>query len=360
MFNILVTTILAVCAQSTDQLVLTDGTVIDVDKITAETYSEVSYKIGSSTGRKDAADVAEVFHKLGNSKLEAYASGVDSMNAGDFEEAVYSFRDVLADDKLLERTTYAWANQHARFREMRCLYSLAQFKVVAEKADALIAAVPDTFFYAPALLMKAKALSNMGDKAGATAVYKQLDSDVVSKSLSRRWENEAELGLVLLDSKLSAEGKQRELQGLAEKNADSYPTVAARARVEVGHAMVEAQEYEKAYNFFTAILEDETSTEAVLASAISGMGDSSYRQALAMDSLEGQKPLLENAILDFLTVASVYREHVEFVPRAMFFAGDALKRIGDSASAKKVASRLDKLFPGSSWKSRLFSELNLK
>jgi hypothetical protein len=136
--------------------------------------------------------------------------------------------------------------------------------------------------------------------------------------------------------------------------------VAARARVEVGHAMVDGKEYEKAYNFFTEILEDENSSEAILASAISGMGDCSYRQALALDSLEEQRPLLENAILDFLTVASVYRENVEFVPRAMFYAGDAMKRIGDVASAKKVAGRLNSLFPGSSWKSKLFKELNLK
>jgi hypothetical protein len=360
MLNILATTILAVCAQSTNQIVLTDGSVLEVSKITAETYSEVSYKNGSSTGRKDAADVAEIIHALGNSKLEDYAAGIDSMKAGDYEDAVYSFRDVLADDKLLARSTYAWVNQHARFREMRCLYSLAQFKIVAQKADELIAAVPDTFFYATALLMKAKSLRNMGDLAGAKSVYAQLDSDVVSKSLSRRWENEAELGMVLLDSNSNASEKQRTLQGLAAKNADMFPSVAAQARVEVGHAMVDAKQYEKAYDFFTVIIEDEASTESILASAISGMGDCSYRQALALDSLDGQQPLLENAILDFLTVASVYREHVEFVPRAMFFAGDALKRIGDSGSAKKVASRLNKLFPGSSWKSKLFKELNLK
>ena len=360
MLNILATTILAVCAQSTNQLVLTDGSVLEVDKITAETYSEVSYKNGSSAGRKDAADVAEVIHALGNSKLADYAAGVDSMKAGNYNDAVYSFRDVQADDKLLERSTYAWANQHARFREMRCLYALAQFEMVAQKADELIAAVPDTFFYAQALIMKAKSLSNMGDTSGAEAAYSMLNDKVVSMGLSKRWENEAELGLVLIDSKSNAQSKQRSLQGLAEKNADSYPSVAARARVEVGHAMVDGEEYEKAYNFFTAILEDETSTEAVLASAISGMGDCSYRQALALDSLDGQRPLLENAVLDFLTVASVYREHVEFVPRAMFFAGDALKRIGDPSSAKKVASRLKKLFPGSSWKTKLFKELNIK
>lgn len=360
MLNILATTILAVCAQSTNQLILADGTVLEVTKITAETYSKVEYNTTRSTGSKDAAEVTEIIHALGNKKLEVYAAGVDLMKTGKYEEAVYKFRDVLADDKLLARSTYAWVNQHARFREMRCLYSLAQSEAVAGKADELIAAVPDTFFYAPALLMKASALKNMGDLAGAKAVYTQLDSDVASMSLSRRWENEAELGLVLLDSKLSASAKQRALQGLAEKNGEAFPTVAARARVEVGHAMVDGKEYEKAYNFFTAILEDETSTEAVLASAISGMGDCSYRQALAMDSLDDQKPLLENAILDFLTVASVYREHVEFVPRAMFFAGDALKRIGDSGSAKKVASRLNRLFPGSTYKAKLFKELNLK
>lgn len=359
MLTILLTAFLS-CPQAGNQIVLTDGTIVEVDKINSETYSEVSYKRGSSTINKDSAEIAEVRHALGHSKLEDYAAGVDAMNLGDFEGAIFQFRAVVADEKLISRATFSWVNQHARFREIRCLYSLAMFQEVANKVDALILAVPDTFFFAPALLMKARALNNMSNQAGAKAVYDKLSEEVSLKSLSLRWENEAELGKVLLDSDMTAQAKQRELQAIAEKNAASFPIVSARARVEVGHAMVEGKEYEKAYDFFLAILEDESTPEPILASAISGMGDCSYRQALASDSLEEQKPMLENAVLDFLTVASVYREQVEFVPRAMFYAGDALKRIGDTASAKRVASRLNKLFPNSTWKAKLFKELNLR
>ena len=101
MLNILLTALLS-CPQAEDQIILTDGTIIEVDKINSETYSEVSYRRGSSTISKDSAEIAEVHHALGHSKLEDYAAGVDAMSLGDFEGAIFQFRAVVADDKLIE------------------------------------------------------------------------------------------------------------------------------------------------------------------------------------------------------------------------------------------------------------------
>jgi len=199
-----------------------------------------------------------------------------------------------------------------------------------------------------------------GDKKGAEKVFKRLQDDVVSKGLPQRWTREAELGLLLLNDKLKGAEKQRALQGLAEKNMAQFPSVAARARVEVGNALVEAGEYDEARIFFKEIIKEGKGGDSVIAGAISGKGDCAYRQALSMDSPADQKPFLEEAVLDFLTVASVYREEVRLVPRAMFFAGDALKRVGDSGGARAVATRLRQLFPDSGWKQQLFDILGLR
>ena len=360
MLSFLATTILALLPQSHNELVLVDGTTLQVDKILTETFSEVTYKRGKSEGRRSADEVLEVRHAIGNRALEDYAYAIEVMESGKYASAIAAFMVVLEDEKLLARSGYSWVRQHALFREIRCMNSLADFAAVSATVDKLLAEVPDTFFYAPALLMKAQTKMDSGDRKGAVAVFKQLQEDVLSKGLPERWSREAELGLLLLDSKLKGADLERALQGLVEKNATKYPTVAARARVEVGNAMVANKKYDAARLFFQEIIKEGKGGDAVMAGAISGKGDCAYRQALSMDAIDDQRPYLEEAILDFLTVASVYREEVRLVPRAMFYAGDALKRVGDSSGARNVASRLKALFPGSSWKAKLFSELNLR
>jgi predicted negative regulator of RcsB-dependent stress response len=360
MLSLLATTLLALLPQSQNELVLVDGTTLQVDKILSETFTEVTYRRGKSEGRKPSDQVVEVRHNIGKSVLEDYAYAVEVMESGQFGNAVVNFRMVLEDEKLLNRAGYEWVRQHALFRQVRCMNSLADFSGVSATVDKLLAEVPNTFFYAPALMMKAQTKMDSGDKAGATKVFKRLQNEVVSKGLPQRWSREAELGLMLLDSSLSGSKLERALQGLVEKNASQYPTVAARARVEVGNAMVSNKDYDGARVFFKAIIKEGKGGDSVMAGAISGKGDCAYRQALSMDSMKDQMPYLEEAVLDFLTVASVYREEVRLVPRAMYFAGDALKRVGDSGGARAVATRLRQLFPDSSWKSKLFSELGLK
>ncbi|MDP7063111.1 MAG: hypothetical protein QF489_09310 [Planctomycetota bacterium] len=360
MLSLLATTILALMPQNQDSIVLVDGTVLEVDKILTETFKEVTYKRGRSEGRKPAEEVLEVRHKVGASVLEDYVYALEVMDSKKYADAIPSFRLVLENEKLMNRKGYEWVRQHALFLQIRCMNSLADFAGVSATVDQLLAEVPDTFFYAPALLMKAQTKMDSGDKRGAEEVFKRLQDDVVSKGLPQRWAREAELGLLLLNDKLKGAEQQRALQGLAEKNLTQFPIVAARARVEVGNALVDEGKYEEARTFFKEIIKEGTGGDTVLAAAISGKGDCSYRQALSMDSPAEQKPYLEEAILDFLTVASIYREEVRLVPRAMFFAGDSLKRVGDSGGARQVANRLRRLFPDSSWKSKLFKELNLQ
>ncbi len=360
MLSILATTLLAFLPQAQNELVLTDGTVLSVDKILTETYTAVTYKRGSAEGKRPAEVVLEVRHALGDSRLDDYAYAVEAMESGNFAAAVGAFRDVLADESLLKRKSYSWVKQHALWREIRCMNSLADFSGVSETVDQLLAEVPDSFFYAPALMLKAQSKVDGGHPAEAKQVFEQLQADVDAKGLPERWRREAELGLMLLDKSLKGKDRQRALQGLVEKNLESYPTVASRAQVEVGNAMLAAGDFEGARAFFQRILDEGKGGDGILAAALSGLGDCAYLKALSLDSPKAQAPYLEEAILDFLTVASVYREEVRLVPRAMFYAGDALKRVGDSGSARNVAQRIRALYPDSSWKKRLFQTLGLK
>jgi len=356
---LLLTVAPALAAQN--EILLTDGTSLSVDRILNETFTEVSFKRGSSEGSKPAEQVLEVRHETTAKALSDYAYGVELMNNGRFAQAFNVFeQDVLTDDSMLKRGTYEWVKQHALFRMARCQYSAGDMKGVATTVERLLQEVPDTFFYAPALMMEAQAKRVMNDKSGAEAVYKRLSQDVTAKGLPERWDREAELGLILLDSSLKGKVRMQALEGVAEKNAEQFPTVASHARVEVGNAMVTAKDYAGARLHFQTILDQAKADDSTLAAALSGLGDCAYHQALEQDDLASQRPLLEEAILNFLTVASVYREEVILTPRAMFYAGDALKRFGDTPGAKSVAGRLQKLYPNSSWKTRLFEVLNLK
>lgn len=351
---------LAPFATAQNELILTDGTSLAVDRITGETFTEVTYRRGSSQGSKPAEEVLEVRHDLGGNALEDYAYGVELMDDARFAQAFNVFEEVLGDDRLVNSSTNGWVKQHALWRMARCQYSAGDMKGVSTTVARLLNEVPDTFFYAPALMMEAQAKRVMGDDTGATAVFRRMSEDVIAKGLPERWERESELGLILLDKGLDGGSLARALEGVAEKNADLYPTVASRARVEVGNALVGNKDYAGARQRFQAILDEATADDSTLAAALSGLGDCAYSEALAQDELDAQKPLLEEAILNFLTVASVYREEVLLAPRAMYYAGDALKRFGDTSGAKSVASRLKKLYPESSWKARLFEALNLK
>lgn len=360
MLSLLATTLLALAPQTQDEIVLTDGKVLPVDKIISETYTSVEFKRGSSEGKRPSEEVLEVRHSLGHKLLDDYAYGVEAMQTNNFTAAYSAFEDVLADDSLLDRKTYSWVKQHALWRQVRCQNSMAYFNGVSESVDRLLTEVPDTFFYAPALLLKAQARVDSGDKKSAKAVFDKLMADVDGLGLPERWRREAELGLLLLEDSMNASQKQMELQGLVEKNRDAYPTVSSRAQVEVGNAMVAGGDFKGARAFFQGIMEEGSGGDGIIAAALSGLGDCAYLEALSLDSPKEQVPFLEEAILNFLTVASVYREEVRLVPRSMFYAGDALKRIGDSGSARNVAQRLRALYPDSTWKKRLFQELDLK
>jgi len=364
MLTTLATALLATLPVQQDTIVLTDGRVLTELRIQSETYKEVTFRRGSADGRRDADKVLEVRHDLSSSKLERYARAVEQMDTeGDFAQAASYFGDVLEDEDLLNDRRYGWVRQHARWRRIRCLNSLGDFRALAAEVDQLLSEVPDTFYYAPALIMKAEGLAASGDKKGARGVYQQLDQEILSKGLPDRWAREAELGLALLDDALKGAAKQRKLQGLAEKNASTYPTVANRARVEVGNAMVEAGDFRNARSFFQSILDSGSAGSMTMAAALSGIGDCAYQQGLAAQGGDGARALFEEAALAHLQVAAYYKEATRLRARSMFHAGDAIYRAGGEnarTEAQDIARKALQAFPNSPWTEKLFAALQLQ
>lgn len=353
--------ILAAPVLVTDEIELVNGKVLTVDRVTGESFKEVTYKtLGGGTGRKPADQVRTVQHETSAQALDDYQLALDQMANGDFAAAVGTFETVLQNDRLMNRNSYSWVKQHTLSRMARCYYSMADYDEVAATVDRLLTEVPDTFFYAPMLLLKADALAKKGDEAAAEEVYRDLAADVNVKELPERWAREAELGLVLQDENLKGQARQQRLATLVEKNRNDYPTVASRANVEIGNSMVRDGDYSGARSFFQRIVDEGKADDRTIAAAFAGLGDCFYHQGLEADDADTSRSYYEDAVLAHLRVATMYKEQVELVPRSIFYAASAFKRMGNPAESRDVARRLCELYGNSPWVAKMEEELGIR
>jgi hypothetical protein len=350
--------------QPQDSLVLVTGKILEVKKITAETYKEVTFSLASgSSGRKSADQVLEVRHNYSSTLLNDYVSGMEAMDVGDFANAVGLFQDVLNDNRVMSKSRYGWVKQHAMYRQARCMFALADFSGVSAKVKELLVAIPETFFYAPAMMLQAESSRLNQDVAGAKAAYQQLTKAVIDLGLPERWARESELALLLLDTSVKGKDLEVKLAGLAEKNIDQYPTVASRANVEIGNAMVEATQYDKAERFFKKIVISGAADDLTLASAYSGLGDVWFRRGLDNEDLGAAKVQYQEAALNHLRVVVMHKDAVSLVPRSHYYAAMALHRMNEELArlqSRQLASRLVRHYGKSSWTARLKQDLNLR
>jgi tetratricopeptide (TPR) repeat protein len=300
-----------------------------------------------------------VRHDLEVRGLEDFQAAKQAMDGGDYVRAIGEFNAVLGDEELLEQARFSWVRQHALFMIVKCQAASGNMEQVAAQADRLLTAVPDTFFYGDVVLLKAQALQDRGDAAAAEATFKRLQQDVAGKGLPEKWAREAELGLMVLTKGLAPADKQRRLEGLAEKNKDAFPSVANRARVEVGNAMVEAEQFQDAKSRFAAIADGGQADRSTMAAAWSGLGDCAYNLGLREQDTKKAAVLFEEAALDYLRIAALYPEAFRFVPRALCHAGMSMVRMGKREDAMAIASKLRRNYPNSEWKARLFQDMNL-
>jgi tetratricopeptide (TPR) repeat protein len=347
-----------------DQLVLVSGKILSVKKVTEETYKEVKFSLDTgSEGRKSADKVLEVRHNLSSALLNDYVAGLQAMDKGDFAPAVGLFEDALSEKRVVGKSRYAWVIQHALFNQARCMFALADFASVSKKVDQLLQQVPETFFYAPAIMLKAEAARLNENITSAKEAYGVLNSAVLDLGLPERWAREAELALLLMDTSVQGKDREIKLAGLAEKNADKYPTVASRANVEIGHAMVEAEQLDKAERFFQRIAESGAADNLVLASAYSGLGDCWFRRGLNNEDLEAAKEQYRKATLNHLRVIVMHKDAVSLVPRSHYYASMALHRMNETLArtqSRQLASRLVRNYANSGWTKRLKQDLNLR
>ncbi len=363
LLSVLVPPLLFAVAMPQEELILNNGKVIEVERITSETFAEVTYKSKSGgTGRKAAEQVREIKHNLGSNMLNDYANGIDLMNAEDYVSAIQVFNEVLKDARLIDGKRYKWVKGDVLFRQAKCMYSLADFAGVSATVDRLLAEAPDSFYFAPALMAKADSLALAGDSNGAAAAFKQLASEVTAKRLPARWAKQAELGLILVDKANRGATLRRKLEGLVATVDGQYQTVANRAKVEIGNTYIDEENFSKARSFFGDIVEGGEADAATEAAAFLGLGLCDYRAGLMMEDQERATSKYFAANLNFLRVVVMYKDNVALVPKSMYFSSMCFNRSGgdNRAKAVRMAGRLLKRYPNSQWVKKAKQDLNLR
>ncbi len=350
-----------------ERIFLTSGKILEVRRVTAETFEKVEYETESrARGSKDAAEVVKIEHDLSSPALDDYVAGLALMEEqGDFAGAIGAFDVVLEDQRLMNNRRLWWVKPYALWNRARCLAALQDPKGVQETVDQLLREVPDTFFYAPALMLKAETTAAAGDPDLARGFYRDLARAVDEKGLPEKWRAWSELGLLLLDDKKTPATRQRELQAMAEKFRGVYDDVASRAEVEVGNAMVQAGDYAQAEGFFRRILESGHADDRTRAAAWAGLGDCAFQRGLkALETdTEKAREAFREAALAHLRVATLHRDVRRIVPRSLYYAAVALDRMGEAerrSEAITIVRRLSQAFPNSSWTDRALTDLRLK
>ncbi len=360
--GLLLTFLLATPAAQ-EEIVLVDGRILSVDRISSETFTEVVYRTKSKAeGRKPADQVRELRHNLGNDMLDDYAAAIQLMKIEDYVGAIQFFEGLLSDDRLLRQKRFSWVLGDSLWRQVVCRYSLSDFASVPGAVDRLLEKVPDTFYYAPALMAKAEALELSGNSSAAVIAFQQLQADVTGKGLPARWAKEAELSMLLLDKGTRGATLRRKLDGLFALTSSSYPSVASRCKVAKGDSFLAEEAWNQAAASYKSILSGSGADDQTEAGAFFGLGVCIYRQGLEMDDQDAANASYFEANLSFLRVATVYRDQVRFVPRALYYSALCFNRSGGANRAKAlvVAGRLQKRFPESSWTKKVKEDLGVR
>lgn len=345
-------TLLLVCllasASRADEIYRTDGKVLKDVTVTEETLTQVLFKKGSSQQSVSSDEILSITY----SKKPRLVDEGDQAEAEDDPVGALDILDQYVDGQINKPTERKkWAPPYAAWRTVELAQLLDDVAGVAKRVDRLIKNFPDSRFVPAAYLARASAEARLGKPGAAQGTLNDLLALVQAKSLSKRWELEAELGLILTDVSTAGASKRDELQGIIGKAGSQFPTVGNRAQVAVGEtylAEIDAASEQKraelaaaAGKVFTAIVKDQKADSQTLAAAFTGLGTALFHQGKSEESL-----------MNFLRVIVLYEAHSQYVSQSMFYAMLCFRQDDSPQSRdryREMKWKLEQRYPESTW-----------
>jgi hypothetical protein len=341
---------LAGASPAADTIRLVDGSVLENVTISSEGWKEVAYKDSKGDKTVPSETVLAVQYAKMPPQLDE-AEGF--ILAEDLESAV----DAL--DAFVEATTtkppvqFKWAPAHAAWRAVQVRQRVADLEGARKAAKRILDSFPDSRYALLAYLAKAEAELALGQGAQAKETAAELATKATAQSLPKRWELESRMLQALADDKLKPESRRNELERVVNE-ARELPSVQARARVHVGETyLAEAAANignakglrSQAQAAFEGVLGSDVADRDALAGAYCGLGESLFLQGADAND----KAVLRDAVLNFLRVATLYREDGQTVARALFYAMRSFDLMLEPGRKAEMRRELLGRFPLTTW-----------
>lgn len=279
LFALIVAGFFCTTAAAQDKIFYKDGTVYPSETSTQqitvlqESYDVIKYELQTSGGKISQTVSTSKVDRIQYRRHKAFASAKEAFDAGNFEGAIEQL------EPLTTKTSPHWVKQYALFYTAESLFGLGDYEAAIKAYEELESKVPDSRFVPEARLQIGNVHLAMNKYADAKSAFSKLKRDAKSKGFDEAYEYKADLGLIAIDE---AEGKFSVALGSLEKLqsqvGDDYPEIAAECRLRIGNVYIREGDYDKAEQYFKAILEAGSASKHVVYGAYNGLGKSYFAQ----------------------------------------------------------------------------------
>lgn len=333
-----------------DTIYKTDGTAIEDCTIVSEGLSEVTYK---NSSKKEKTVPSEEVLKVEFVKLPA-----------EIDRALQAIQEqqllAAVDDLILyldgieggKRERRAWAPPYALGLLITQFRTMGEAEQVIKYADKLIASHPDSRYVPYAFLAKAQTQFDKGEAGKAKSAIEAFVSVIDEKDLSKRWQLECDLGLVLYDTGLGGEERRERLVIVSSNAGSDFPTVRNRADVAEAESLLVDGQFADAQKIFERIAKSSGSDPATRAAAFCGLGDCLFQNASTQAAgSDEQRATLKSALMSYLRVTINYKDQTRYVSKSLFYAARSFDLMGEEGAenAQKLYLRVVRNYSGSQW-----------
>lgn len=332
--------------------------------IVSESYKEIVYRLKDVPTDQRIATVRVRDVQYG-SPPEAYATGLETMSRGEYENAVQSFR--LA----IEKGKRPWVNEYCLFQIGEC-YRLwgrsdaSKIERAIETYAELTTKYSKSRFAPAADIARGRSLTAAGRYAEAEVHFAGLENTARS-TYGIEWEIEAKLGsannLEIQRKHGEARSKytsiataaRNELRRIPEGDAvgalrrKQLERLADSARLREGICLIRAGSFTQAESFYSTMI-----SEAIRNNNLGRLGGAYNGRGEAYFNLKNY----EKAYIDFAQTAAVYFFDEAETARALYYCGLTLEaRDGKpSARSKSYFQEVTQFYPNSEWAAKAKSK----
>ena len=240
--------------------------------------------------------------------------------------------------------------------------SLGNHAKVIKAADKLLSKAPDSLYVPDSFLKKAEAQFYMDKAADSLKTLDAFSGVIDDKGLSSRWTLERDLARLLYDESVQSGQRMNGLKSVIDQAGSEFPIVRNRARVAIAEGRLATDKVDEAQKILEEIVDDPKADDKTLAAAHTGLGDCLFQKGVAANESGGDGTAqLKEALKHYMRVAVVYKDQLQYTPKALFFAGRCYQQFRDEDSqerAQRLYVAVLRDFSGSEWASQASSFRN--